>query len=177
MKTVRVPLASLTITLAIGLSACGSTSSPAASGSTPTPSSAALVVTATATVSGKSEVILTNAHGMTLYYFDPDSATHIACTGGCATTWPPLIATSDTVSGGAGMTGTLSVLDGPNGKQVLYNGHPLYTYAPDTAAGDTKGDGLFGKWHVATPTLGAAAAASSNTGGGYSKPSASGYTY
>jgi predicted lipoprotein with Yx(FWY)xxD motif len=36
-------------------------------------------------------------------------------------------------------------------RQVLYNGHPLYRYAPDTAAGQTGGQGVsaFGaRWYV-----------------------------
>jgi hypothetical protein len=36
---------------------------------------------------------------------------------------------------------------------VLYNGHPLYRYSGDMAPGDTHGDGIEGKWHVATPDL------------------------
>ena len=60
------------------------------------------------------------------------------------------------------MTLTFSVLNGANGKQVLANGHPLYTFAQDKAAGDTKGEGLFGKWHVATPSITAAVAASAS---------------
>jgi predicted lipoprotein with Yx(FWY)xxD motif len=34
----------------------------------------------------------------------------------------------------------------------------LYTYSGDTAAGQTKGEGLFGKWFVCTPGLAALAA-------------------
>jgi predicted lipoprotein with Yx(FWY)xxD motif len=150
----RIPVA----LLGLFLTACGSTASPAGTGSSPNGSGVQVLQTATATVSGKSETILTDTHGMTLYFFDPDSPTRIACTGGCASTWPPLIATADNVTGGPGLALTLSVLNGANGKQVLANGHPLYTFAQDKAPGDTKGDGLFGKWHVATPDIKAAAA-------------------
>jgi len=41
---------------------------------------------------------------------------------------------------------------------VQYNGHLLYTYSGDTAAGETTGEGLFGKWFVCTPGLTALAA-------------------
>jgi len=47
----------------------------------------------------------------------------------------------------------LSSLSSANGNQVSYNGHPLYTYGGDSAAGDVKGDGVEGKWFVATPDL------------------------
>jgi predicted lipoprotein with Yx(FWY)xxD motif len=51
-------------------SSSGSSSTPAASAAAP--SAAAVVKTATATVAGKSETILTDAKGMTLYYYTPD---------------------------------------------------------------------------------------------------------
>jgi hypothetical protein len=57
--------------------------------------------------------------------------------------------------------------------QATYNGHPLYTYAADSAPGQAKGNGLNlsgGVWHEVTVS-GAAAAASSGSasagGGGY----------
>ncbi len=36
--------------------------------------------------------------------------------------------------------------------QVVYNGHLLYTYANDSAPGDTKGQGVGGIWHVVAPS-------------------------
>ena len=87
-----------------------------------------------------------------------DSATVIVCTGGCAATWPPLVAPTGPLQAPAGLSGTLSALDGPNGHQVLYNGHPLYTYSKDMNSGDAFGDGVGGKWSAATPDLAAASA-------------------
>lgn len=118
-----------------------------------TASASALVKTASASVGGASETILTNAQGMTLYYFDPDTSSTIACSGSCAQTWPPLLEGNGSLQAPAGVTGNISVINGANGKQVEYNGHPLYTYSGDTAPGQTKGNGLFNKWHVATPTI------------------------
>ena len=37
--------------------------------------------------------------------------------------------------------------------QVVYNGHPLYEYTGDSAAGQANGEGIMGKWYAATPTL------------------------
>jgi predicted lipoprotein with Yx(FWY)xxD motif len=113
------------------------------------------VSTATATVGGQSLTILTDAQGHTLYYFADDTSTHSACTSGCSTTWPPLLISSGTPSSSSSLPGTLSASDVGNGQQVLYNGHPLYHYSGDTAPGDTHGDGIEGKWHVATPDLAA----------------------
>ena len=116
--------------------------------------SSALIKTATATVQGKSVTILTNSQGMTLYYFTPDSATTSACTGGCAQTWPPLLMTgSGTPTASGSLPGTLTAVTTANGNQVEYNGHLLYAYAADTAPGQTRGEGLFGKWFVATTDL------------------------
>jgi predicted lipoprotein with Yx(FWY)xxD motif len=98
--------------------------------------------------------ILTNAQGDTLYYFTLDFTTKSTCIGGCAQTWPPLLFTgTGSPTSVATLPGTLSVLTDPNGSQVEYSGYPLYTYSGDTAAGQTKGEGLFGKWFVATPGM------------------------
>src|SRR5260370_15677948 len=109
--------------------------------------------TTSATVNGKSETILTNAQGMTLYYFMPDTATKAACTGTCAGIWPPLLFTSTgSPTSATTLPGTLSGVTDTNGQQVEYNGHPLYTYSKDTAAGQTNGEEFKAKWFVATPT-------------------------
>lgn len=124
--------------------------------SSPPPSAAANAVqiqTATASVAGKSETVLADSAGLTLYYRTSDTPHQVSCSGGCASVWPPLLAPSGAPTGPATLTGTLSVLDGANGKQVLYNGHPLYRYSKDVTAGDAHGQGLAGVWFVATPDL------------------------
>ena len=96
--------------LVLLLAACGSSSGSGTSGTTPTATSAQnttptssgygrygngsttptassssnLIKTSTATVSGKSEPILTNAQGMTLYYRTTDMPPTTVCSGGCA---------------------------------------------------------------------------------------------
>ena len=155
------------ILLSMIVAACGSSTS-SGSGSTPTPAATtpapvattpaaatALVKTTTATVQSKSVTILTDASsGKTLYYFTPDTATTSACTGGCAQNWPPLLATdSNTPTSATSLPGTLSVVTTANGNQVAYNGHLLYTFSGDTAPGQTNGEGLLGKWFVATLDL------------------------
>ena len=153
----RVFFAVIGLVLVIIVSACGSTNSTTtgSTSSAPTPTTApSTIQTAQATVNGKTVTILTDAQGKTLYYFAPDTATKIACTGGCAKAWPPLLFTSSgSPTGPSSLTGTLSVLNDANGNQVLYSGYPLYTYSGDTTAGQTKGEGLFGKWFIATPDL------------------------
>jgi len=159
----------IVLLLAMAVAACGGSTSSGSS-STPTPaattpsSSNALIKTTTATVSGKSEMILTDAQGKTLYYFKPDTATTSACTSSCADNWPPLLATgSSTPTSATPLPGKLTMQTTANGNQVEYNGHLLYTFAGDSGPGLTKGEGLFGKWFVVTPDL---AAGNNSTGSG-----------
>jgi predicted lipoprotein with Yx(FWY)xxD motif len=115
-----------------------------------------VVKTASATIQGQTKTILTDAQGKTLYYYKPDTASQVACTGGCASNWPPLIFSgSGSSTSATPLPGTLSVVQGPNGAQVEYKGHPLYTFAGGTAPGQTNGEGIGGVWFVATTDLAA----------------------
>jgi len=129
---------------------------PVGSGSSPTAtnSSNALIKTATATVKGASTTILTNAQGLTLYYRTTDNPPSKVCSGSCAGAWPPLLFTgSGAPTSASQLPGKLTIVVDANGKQVEYNGHPLYTFASDTAPGQTNGEGVGGIWFVATPDL------------------------
>ncbi len=170
--------------------ACGnaaSTSTGSSSVPTPTPttasapaptpttasSSGAAVQTASATVGGKSVTILTDAKGMTLYYRTSDTPTSV-CSGGCAKAWPPLLFSgSGKPTSATSLSGTLDVLSDANGTQVTYQGHPLYTFASDTAAGQTNGQGVGNVWFVATTDL--SATGSSGGGAATPTPTSSGY--
>jgi predicted lipoprotein with Yx(FWY)xxD motif len=169
--------------LALAVSACASSSSssattsstPAAAGNSPTASAAASASgnALTAKTIGGQQVV-TNAQGFTLYWFVPDTSTTSKCTGSCATYWPPVKGPATTGSGVTGTLGTITRTDGTT--QVTYDGHPLYTYAADTAPGQAKGNGLNlsgGVWHEmtvsgATPAAGSGASASPTAAkGGY----------
>lgn len=154
LKRMYLGMSMLLIALAVvACGSSGSTSTGSSGGSTPT-SSTPIIQTATATVSGQSVTILTNAQGLTLYYFKPDTATKSACTGTCAGNWPPLLFTgTGSPSSATTLPGTLSVISDANGQQVEYNGHPLYIFAKDTAPGQTNGEGIKGIWFVATTTI------------------------
>ena len=157
MLTLRIPGTIILGVAAVSLAACGGTTS-AGNGAATSASSSALIHTASIKIAGKTETVLKNARGLTLYYFTPDTATTVACTAGCASTWPPLLSPSGSPTSSPALPGTLSVVNGPNGNQVLYNGHPLYTYSKDGDSGDAYGQGLFGKWFVVTPDLAAPSA-------------------
>ena len=108
----------------------------------------ATVHTARATVAGKAETVLVNGRGLPLYYYRPDTATRSLVTGGLAQLWPPLTSAAPAATG---VSGKLAVLSGVNGQQVTYNGHPLYTFADDTA-GQVTGQGVQ-NFFVVTPGL------------------------
>src|SRR6476646_5399668 len=75
--------------VALAVAACGGGGS-AATAATPTTSSGAEATVGVAKSSLGS--VLLNANGHTLYLFKADSGTSSACTGACATAWPPLLA-------------------------------------------------------------------------------------
>ena len=185
LLTSFVPLlliALLAVACGNGSTTTGNSSAPTdtpttASAPTATPttasSSGAVVQTASATVGGKSVTILTDSKGMTLYYRTSDTATSV-CSGGCAQAWPPvLFSGSGTPTSSTTLPGTLSVVTDTNGAQVAYQGHPLYTFASDTAPGQITGQGKGGVWFVATTDL----ATAGGGGGGAATPTAttSGY--
>jgi predicted lipoprotein with Yx(FWY)xxD motif len=91
--------------------------------------------------------VLVAANGHTLYAYDPDGTNTAtsACTGGCASAWPPLTVKGK-VRAGKGLDATLLTKGG--GGQVAYNSHLLYFFGGDTAAGQTNGQGVGGVWHV-----------------------------
>jgi predicted lipoprotein with Yx(FWY)xxD motif len=119
---------------------------------------------------------ITGPDGHTLYANTVDTATKITCVGACASTWPPVTGTAKAGSGvDAAKLGTATRPDGT--KQVTLNGHPLYEFSGDTAAGDKHGDGIAdggGTWHVASLNAATAPSAPANSGGG---GSSSGYNY
>ena len=142
---------------AVMAAACGS--SPAAQVSTsPTSTTPPVVAVEAKTVKGQVESVLVNASAQTLYYLTADTATTVACSGQCATFWPPLLLPAGDPTSGMALPGKLTVLADANGRQVLYNGHPLYAFVKDKASGDANGEGVTafgGTWHSATPSLAA----------------------
>jgi predicted lipoprotein with Yx(FWY)xxD motif len=111
---------------------------------------------ATAMIEGKSQPILVDIKGMSLYYLSSDTATSSACTGGCASAWPPLLAVV-APKAPASVTGKIAIAKTANGSQVSYNGHFLYRFGVDSKPGEVQGEGRHGPqngvWHVATPDL------------------------
>jgi predicted lipoprotein with Yx(FWY)xxD motif len=160
---------------------CGSSSSSSSktSSAPPASSSAPAASAALHTVSSKYGQILVNASGQTLYLLTADTGTQSTCSSSCAAVWPP-----DTTSGmpsNSGVTASLvaTTARADHSSQVTYKGHPLYTFAHDTKAGDVNGEGINtfgGIWYVvgvdgnaitSVPSSMPSAPAPSTSGGGY----------
>ena len=183
-----IPLASALLATACSSAAASSSPASPATGSPASASTTGTVITAHA---GSAGTFLTNGSGRAVYLWAKDGMNMSACSGACAAAWPPVPATGTlTATGGAKASdlGTITRSDGT--KQATYDGHPLYYFVGDSAAGQTNGQGSdnFGaKWWLVAPsgaeitaadTASAAAAApanapapaapaSSNAGGGW----------
>jgi predicted lipoprotein with Yx(FWY)xxD motif len=167
--------------VALAVAACGSSGGKAAASSSgslaatvpsqaptsaaapsPAASSAADAALATKTISGT--VVLTSSSGLTLYWFSSDTPTTSKCTGQCLSYWPPV---PGPATAGPGVTGKLATLTRTGGSlQATYDGHPLYTFAGDTAPGQAKGNGVKdsgGVWHEMTASAPAAPATAAPT--------------
>jgi len=144
--------------LAVGCGSSNSSSSTSAGG----PNYQGAATTSTAASSGAATVdvasdpklgqVLVDANGNTLYLFKKDESTESYCKGGCAGVWPPYT-TSGNPKAGSGVTASkLATLKRDDGStQVVYAGHPLYTYTQDTKPGDVTGNGIssFGaEWYA-----------------------------
>jgi len=159
-------LAALAVAAALVLAACGgsSTSSSSGSGSTPSYGAAKPSTSNTSNSSGTASVstktsslgtFLVDANGRALYLWDADHGSKSTCSGACAQAWPPVTTTGTPKASGAvkaSLLGTTKRADGSS--EVTYAGHPLYTFAGDTQAGQTNGQGSNGfgaPWWVVTP--------------------------
>src|SRR4051794_4445684 len=138
---------------AVTIAGCGGSShdnSNAAIG--PAPAAKRSAPASLRTASSKLGTILVDSRGRTLYLFEADKGTTSKCSGACATVWPPLTAQGKPVAGpgiAASKLGTTQRRDGT--AEVTYNGHPLYTYAGDTAPSQTTGqakDDFGAEWYA-----------------------------
>lgn len=112
---------------------------------------------------------LVGPEGLTLYMFTNDADGVSNCSGQCATNWPPLVvADGEEPTASEDAPGELGVIEREDGlgRQVTYNGMPLYYWVGDTAPGQTSGHEVGGVWFVVPPTEAAASAGISQAAGG-----------
>jgi predicted lipoprotein with Yx(FWY)xxD motif len=137
------------------------TSTPAAANSTPAAAPSAADSTSApatgvtvSTADGPLGTYLVDKNGISLYDFEIDTPTQSKCVqAACVNFWPIFTVTSGApVASGkvrARLLGTITRADGT--KQVTYNGHPLYYFKNDKAAGDIKGqkiNAFGGDWYL-----------------------------
>ncbi|WP_433279383.1 COG4315 family predicted lipoprotein [Pseudonocardia xinjiangensis] len=99
--------------------------------------------------------ILVDGEGRTLYMFSNDPGNVSVCADSCAQDWPFVPAPSPLPAFLPGVTGSLGRTIRPDGgEQLTVDGHPVYTFAGDTAPGQTNGQGKVvdgGLWSVVSP--------------------------
>jgi predicted lipoprotein with Yx(FWY)xxD motif len=87
--------------------------------------------------------ILVDARGRTLYLFEKDRSGTSMCSSACTAYWPPLTSQGAPRAGSGVHKALLTLGKAHNGiRQVLYAGHPIYTFVGDKRAGQTSGEGL-----------------------------------
>jgi predicted lipoprotein with Yx(FWY)xxD motif len=114
--------------------------------------------------------ILVDTQGRTLYLFLEDVGGKSSCYGPCTRVWPPALV-ADGAKPGAGpglFARKLTTVARRKSKlrQLVYNGHPLYTTDADAKPGDTNGQGVFNTWFAVSRT-GKQVGKASADGGGY----------
>jgi predicted lipoprotein with Yx(FWY)xxD motif len=153
--------------VALAVAACGG--GGAATASPPKTSTGASATLGVASSSLGS--ILVNSTGRTLYLFKADVGAKSACTGACATAWPPLLATAKPTAGTGLTASKLATITRSDGtQQVTYNGHPVYLFINDKKPGQTTGQGVtaFGAaWYALTPAGNQISTQPTTSGGGY----------
>ena len=149
------------VAAALLAAACSSSSSSgSAASSAPAAGASKAGASATGTViktdAGTTGAFLTDKSGRAVYLWVKDGKNMSACSGACASAWPPVPANGTVTADGsvqASDLGTITRSDGT--KQVTYDGHPLYYFVGDSGAGQVNGQGSdnFGaKWWLVSPT-------------------------
>jgi predicted lipoprotein with Yx(FWY)xxD motif len=96
--------------------------------------------------------VLVDVRGRTLYLFEKDRNGVSACDTACMKYWPALTSRGKPRAGSGVHQSLLRMSALRNGRsQVIYAGHPLYTFAGDKRPGQTTGEDLTnfgGGWYA-----------------------------
>jgi len=137
----------ITTLLAIAGLTLGASVTVAAASGAHAAASAAVVSTRSTSLG----TVLVGTNGHTLYLDNADKKDKSTCTGSCAAIWPPLTTKGAPKAKGAAKSSALGTINRGGGvKQVVYDGHPLYYFASDSAPGKTTGQGENGFYVVGT---------------------------
>jgi predicted lipoprotein with Yx(FWY)xxD motif len=96
--------------------------------------------------------ILVDARGMTLYLFTEDRRGRSRCYDPCVRVWPPATVSGRPIRGPGLKAELTTVRRRDRTRQLVYNGHPLYTLRVDTRPGETFGQAYGGSWFVIAPS-------------------------
>lgn len=176
----RAPVAVWVVGAAVVLLAAagcgGSTAAGTASTSSAgTASAAAGTAVVISTAQGVGGTHLIGQSGKAVYLWMADTSSTSTCSGACAAAWPPVTTKGTPTASGSAVAADLGTTKRSDGtEQVTYDGHPLYYYAGDSAAGQTNGQGSNGfgaLWWLVAPS---GTAITTSTSGGSAAPSSSG---
>jgi predicted lipoprotein with Yx(FWY)xxD motif len=93
--------------------------------------------------------ILVNGQGRTLYLYMKDRGAKSACSRRCSQVWPPATVSGAATAGPGVAAAKLTTTQGADHRrQLVYNGHPLYTLTADVRPGQINGEGFLGTWYV-----------------------------
>jgi predicted lipoprotein with Yx(FWY)xxD motif len=123
--------------------------------------------------------VLVDGRGRTLYLFEKDKHGKSACTGQCASFWPPLIASGKPLAAAGAKASLLGTTKRRDGRlQVTYNHHPLYTFVKDTRKGQTNGeevDAFGAEWYAVSAAGAKVEKTDAKSSGGDPTPGGYGY--
>jgi predicted lipoprotein with Yx(FWY)xxD motif len=148
IRTARSLAAPLLIAATLA-AACGGSPAPPRSGRQPPADGQPASVRVKSTKFGR---ILVDARGMTLYLFTEDRRGRSRCYRPCVRVWPPATVSGRPIRGPGLKAKLTTVRRRDRTRQLVYNGHPLYTLVADTGPGDTNGQGYVGSWFVVSPS-------------------------
>jgi len=143
----------------VALAGCGSSSTTASSTEAAATSSTASSGGGAGTIdvadNPKLGQVLVDSQGHTVYMFEKDESDESYCNGSCAKVWPPVTTKGQPQAGSGVSASKLTTLKRDDGStQVVFDGHPLYTYVKDEDTEDAYGNGLdqFGaEWYGLHP--------------------------
>jgi predicted lipoprotein with Yx(FWY)xxD motif len=114
--------------------------------------------------------VLVDSGSRALYASDQEASGSVLCTDACESFWKPLTVNRGQPTGS--VPGKLGVVKRPDGgRQVTYDGRPLYSFTqegPGEVTGDGFNDAFGGRqftWHVVSVGKGGSSSAGSSAGG------------
>lgn len=121
--------------------------------------------------------VVVNKRGFVLYTLTGDSRKHPECLSAlCRSFWPPVtVKSAKALTRAPGVKGKLSTWRHNGFTQVMLDGHPLYTFKPDSKPRVATGEGIVnfgGTWHV---RMAKPASSTSPSGSGTPTPWPGGY--